>query len=110
MVRRGFAARYGEPDQIERVRLKRGEKGTRHAPRGDFELKAFEPYHLTLVAAGDNGVWHRDSIDLMYEWLLRNPKARCEKHVVPEYNIQELYWAKDARSRTYGLFANALGA
>lgn len=107
MVRRGYSAPFNVRDQIDRARLKRG-RSARSAPRGDFFPARFAPYHITLVAAGDNGVWHRDSIDLMYEWLLRRPGARCEKYVIPECNIQELYWAPEAPTKTYDLFARAL--
>ena len=64
---------------------------------------------MTLVAAGDDFVWHRDSIDLMYEWLLRNPKVQCAKYIVPGYNIQELFWAKDAPTKSYDIFVAGLG-
>lgn len=109
MVRRGYCAAINDRDQIDRVRLRRDEPA-RHAPSGDFKRDFFEPYQITLVAAGDNGVWHRDSIDLMFEWLKRSPKMHCEKFVARDKNIQELYWAPDAARSVYPVFAEALGA
>ncbi len=112
ILARWCGARYSAPfdtrDQIDRDRLYRG-LPARRAPRGDLNPEPFRAHRITLVAAGDDGVWHRDSIDLMHEWLLRTPRARCEKHVVPGYNIQELFWAKDAPRVTYGLFSEGLG-
>jgi hypothetical protein len=109
MVRRGYSAAFNVRDQIDRVRLRRDEPA-RHAPVGDFARDRFKPYQITLVAAGDNGVWHRDSIDLMFEWLRRSRSIRCEKFVARDQNIQEIYWAKDAVRNVYPVFAEALGA
>jgi hypothetical protein len=109
MVRRGYSARYNERDQIDRFRLFNGYKA-RPAPRGDLNPVHFSKYDITLIAATDNGVWHRDSIDLMYEWLRRDPKVRCEKYIAQGYNIQELYWARSARETLYDVFAAGLGA
>jgi hypothetical protein len=108
MVRRGYAAKYNELDQIDRARLYLGDSDVK-APRGDLNREHFLEHDVALVAAGDNGVWHRDSIDLMYEWLRRSRHARCEKHVFAGYNIQELFWGEDARKTTYELFADSLG-
>lgn len=108
MVRRGYAAPFNVRDQIDRERLRRGEPA-RPAPVGYFARQRFEPHQITLVAAGDNGVWHRDSIDLMFEWLRRSPTMRCEKHVIAGCNIQELYWGRDAPRLIYPMFSSALG-
>jgi hypothetical protein len=109
MVRRGYAAPLDVRDQIDRVRLRRRETA-RPAPVGYFEREPFESFRITLLAAGDNGVWHRDSIDLMYEWLRRSPTMRCDKLVIPDYNIQELYWGPKASVDVYRHVGDALGA
>jgi hypothetical protein len=110
IVRRGFSGQYDLQDHIDRVRLYRGEQ-SRPAPRGDLILDPFVGYNkITLVGAGDNGVWHRDSIDLMYEWLRRDPRIHCEKRVFAGYNIQELYWGSDAREKVYPYFAAGIMA
>jgi hypothetical protein len=57
-------------------------------------------------------VWHRDSIDLMYDWL-KNAwtcvERRLEKVVFPSYNLQELLWgahaSKDVFARLETAFA-----
>jgi hypothetical protein len=108
MVRRGYAAGYNVQDVVDRVRLPEG-LPARRAPRGDFCRRRFRDLGVTLVAAGDDGVWHRDSLDLMYEWLRREPSMRCALNVLPGYNIQELFWGRQARAATYDIFVEGLG-
>jgi hypothetical protein len=107
LVRRGYSAPYNARDLIDRTLLRRN-PAAKPAPRGDFNLARFEQHHVTLIAAGDNGVWHRDSLDLMYEWLRRSPRIRCSKHVFAGCNIQELYWGRN-RSAVYDACADGVG-
>ena len=54
---------------------------------------------VTLITGALNRLWHRDSIDLMYEWLVRGSAAyrgRVHKHVLPGYGHQDLLWGRDA--------------
>jgi alpha-beta hydrolase superfamily lysophospholipase len=68
--------------------------------------------HVTLITGNENQVWHRDSIDRMYEWLLRvlEPAAhgRVHKHVLPRYGHQDLYWSDRASEDVYPLIEKAI--
>lgn len=59
---------------------------------------------VTLITGAKNQLWHRDSIDRMYEWLTRGsgrqtPKVR--KRVLRDYGHQDLLWGKDARKDVF---------
>lgn len=94
MVRRGFIAPYGTPDVIDRTRLE--EYSGDPALRAYLKPEHFRSKRVTLICAAQNRVWHRDSIDLMYEWLLNNDCGDVTKHVLPEDNIMELIWGENA--------------
>jgi pimeloyl-ACP methyl ester carboxylesterase len=54
---------------------------------------------ITLITGNENQVWHRDSIDRMYEWLrreLRPKPGEIVKYVLPRYGHQDLYWSSKA--------------
>lgn len=59
----------------------------------------------TLITGADNQVWHRDSIDRMYEWLVNQtrPHARklLHKRVLPKFAHQDLYWSDESSSDVY---------
>ncbi|HEY6555695.1 MAG TPA: hypothetical protein VI072_00420, partial [Polyangiaceae bacterium] len=40
-----------------------------------------------------NQLWHRDSIDRMYDWLRRDPRVRVTKRVFERYGHQDLWWS-----------------
>jgi pimeloyl-ACP methyl ester carboxylesterase len=58
---------------------------------------------VTLMTGGLNRLWHRDSIDRMYEWLMRGPDARTRvrKHIVPAYGHQDLLWGAAAAEEVF---------
>ena len=91
-LRRGWTARWDADDADITAIEKSG------------RLAAGE-YHVTLITGNENQVWHRDSIDRMYEWLLRvlEPGAhrRVHKHVLPRYGHQDLYWSVNAEEDVY---------
>ena len=47
---------------------------------------------VTLITGEQNALWHRESIDRMYEWLRSNGRRDCVKHVVPDFAHQDLLW------------------
>jgi len=110
VVRRGYAARFDVPDIVDRPRLgapprahharRAAARGPRpsHPPRGDLLPGHFRDKRITLITGTENRLWHRESIDLMYEWLLnigdRPPGARVEKRIFPGYAHQDLYWRR----------------
>ncbi|HEY3496206.1 MAG TPA: hypothetical protein VGK73_16015, partial [Polyangiaceae bacterium] len=68
---------------------------------------------ITLVTGAENRLWHRDSVDLMYEWL-RNEAAPSKlggtavKHVLPGYAHQDLLWGARAERDVYPLILAGL--
>jgi hypothetical protein len=110
MVRRGYAARLNALDVIDRSRLK-GRVGRPGVAMGDLEPAHFRNKQITLIGGAQNELWHRDSIDLMYEWLLSNgPRGRYAKHMYPNHAHQDLLWGGDPEDRTeiYGTIEKAL--
>jgi hypothetical protein len=73
---------------------------------------AFRDRKLTLITGDLNSLWHRDSIDTMYEWLLRGlPSDRplqVRKHVLPGYGHQDLHWGLSAKDDVFPLIVNGL--
>jgi pimeloyl-ACP methyl ester carboxylesterase len=65
-----------------------------------LQRQAFQDRRITLITGDLNSLWHRDSIDTMYEWLRRGRRAEqplsLQKHVVPDFGHQDLYWGVDA--------------
>ena len=72
----------------------------------------FAGRRVTLITGNENQVWHRNSIDLMSEWLDNGPKIdglTVKKHVLTKYGHQDLYWSSKARNEVYPLIASGLG-
>jgi len=67
---------------------------------------------LTLITGNENQLWHRESIDVMYDWLQRSPRpARpVVKHVENGFGHQDLFWCEESarRRRLYERFGEAL--
>ena len=65
-----------------------------------LQRRPFQDRRITLITGDLNSLWHRDSIDTMYEWLRRGRQAEqplsLQKHVVPDFGHQDLYWGVDA--------------
>jgi pimeloyl-ACP methyl ester carboxylesterase len=107
MVRRGYSALFNELDVIDRVRLC-GRRAPAVGHQSDLEPRYFEELkRITLVSAAQNLLWHRDSMDLMHEWLLEH---RCKSHktVMPGYNIMELLWGEHAAKEVYPAIRDGL--
>ncbi len=66
---------------------------------------------VTLITGDRNRLWHRNSIDYMYEWLtqgrLRNEYV-VEKHILPDYGHQDLLWGKEAPKCVYPIIKRGL--
>ena len=124
-VRRGYAARIDVSDVVERPRLSRAPrahgaqrpapKGPKppEPPHGDLVPTYFRDKRITLVTGAQNRLWHRESIDLMYEWLLgtgdKSRLARFEKRVFPAFAHQDLYWRRESGDGdVYGAIAEGL--
>ncbi|MGE5130736.1 MAG: esterase/lipase family protein [Sphingomonadaceae bacterium] len=84
-LRRGYAAPFGSTKRPAPAYLNRA---------------AFRDLKVTLITGDLNSLWHRDSIDTMYEWLRRGRASeqprRLDKHVLRDYGHQDLLWGTDA--------------
>ncbi|HVT99538.1 MAG TPA: hypothetical protein VHE33_18710 [Acidobacteriaceae bacterium] len=110
IVRRGYVDRFDAPDRL--VSAGRAGRSPRQTTAESLDPTHFAGKRVTLLAAGDNHLWHRESIDLMYEWLRRNDGGvpdRYKKHVFPGYNLQELLWGTDAPADVFPTIKAALG-
>jgi pimeloyl-ACP methyl ester carboxylesterase len=108
MVRRGYAARFDEPDVIDRA----APPLQADAVVGDLDPTHFLNKRVTLIGAAENRLWHRDSIDLMYEWLRasapQTQRERYTKHILPGYMLQELLWGIRAAQDVFPLIEAGL--
>jgi cholesterol oxidase len=69
--------------------------------------------HVTLVTGALNRLWHRESIDLMYEWLCRGSAdfvRKVTKLILPSYGHQDLLWGKNAAADVFPAIAQGLTA
>jgi len=109
-VRRGYAARFDALDVLDRSRI--SSKAVR-AANHDLVAEHFYAGNIVLLAGARNRLWHRDSIDLMYEWLRSNApagarKSSIRKHVLPGYAHLDLLWGPRAREDVYELIKDSL--
>jgi len=66
---------------------------------------------VTLITGARNRLWHRNSIDLMYEWLTQGSfrlRRRVRKHILPTYGHQDLLWGKEATTDVYPIITEGL--
>jgi pimeloyl-ACP methyl ester carboxylesterase len=106
MVRRGFVAPFGAPDVIDRTRL--DEYAGDDSLRAFLKPEYFRNKRITLINAAQNRVWHRDALDLMYEWLRNNGCSDAAKQVLPDHNIMELIWGADVHDNVFPKVAAGL--
>lgn len=108
MVRRGYAARYGALDVLDRTRISRR---SQLVPGHDLIPTYFRNKRVTALTGSDDRLWHRDSIDLMYEWLRneatdpvgdpRFERQRHRKYIVPRYGHLDIFWGEQAFRDAY---------
>ena len=68
---------------------------------------------VTLITGALNRLWHRNSIDLMHEWLCRGTAdhlRKFKKHVIPGYAHQDLLWGQDSGDAVFPKIKAALEA
>jgi lysosomal acid lipase/cholesteryl ester hydrolase len=99
--RRGWAARW--------------EVSPRTHPYELFNPEGFRGKDITLVTGSENQVWHRDSIDRMYEWLQRPRRrpgdgGRFRKRVFERYGHVDLWWSSEAPAQVFPYLADILKA
>src|SRR5690606_20442471 len=98
-LRVGYAAAFEETE--------RHYVDARHVLRGGTPAVP-----LTLLTGAENQVWHRDSIDRTYEWLVNQtaPDARrlLKKRVFTGYAHQDLLWCNESPHTIYPEIAMGL--
>jgi pimeloyl-ACP methyl ester carboxylesterase len=86
---------------------------------GETARNYFDDIHITLITGALNRLWHRDSIDRMYEWLMRppterrNPESkgrRCEKIIFRNNGHQDLLWGQNSWYEVFPRIADGLTA
>ncbi|MFT7623161.1 MAG: cholesterol oxidase [Myxococcota bacterium] len=105
-IRRGHAARFSPPGDT-----KQPESYLQPAPFAALP-------RLTLLTGNENRLWHRDSIDNMYEWLLNSGVGRpgsdasqvcdLEKHVLLGFGHQDLLWGDTSKELVFPLIEGRL--
>lgn len=112
MVRRGYSAKFNMLDVIDRTRIS---KKSRQVMGTDLLPDHFRNKRVTCITGADDRIWHRDSMDLMYEWL-RNEctspgeRQRHRKYIVPRYGHLDIFWGKDAQADVYRRVLSGLTA
>jgi hypothetical protein len=97
-LRRGYAAPYGSGSGPDDSVLQQGARN-------------FQGIKTTLITGELNSLWHRDSIDSMYEWLLRlGCTVAPTKHVFSGYVHQDLLWGAKAPAEVFPVILKGLAA
>jgi hypothetical protein len=109
-VRRGYAAEFNAPDILDRSRVLSRSAATRN---DDLKPDRFYDGSVALIGGAQNRLWHRDSIDLMYDWLRSNAppgarKSSIRKHILTDYAHLDLLWGPRAREEVYPLIKDSL--
>ncbi|MEE8079221.1 MAG: alpha/beta fold hydrolase [Pseudomonadales bacterium] len=91
--------------------VRRGWAGEYKALRSDRSMLSddcrarFDVFEqVTLITGDRNRIWHRDSIDRMYEWLTRGtarPGNRYRKVIFRENGHQDLLWGKNSLKQIF---------
>ena len=94
-TRRGWAARFNATKDSIYFRELINADARRRFGRYAKEEKQRD---ITLITGYWNRVWHRDSIDKMYEWLTSGPNAlkrdKVSKHIFEEFGHYDLLWGE----------------
>ena len=68
---------------------------------------------IILITGNENRLWHRNSVDMMYEWLQRDFISKkqgqtvtksIKKYVISDYGHQDLLWGEDAHNDIFKYF------
>ena len=106
--RRGWAAGYQGEDlegfapPAKGREAKDGEESSETGPSA--HQRFCELKRLTLITGDRNQLWHRDSIDRMYEWLRRGQPTHDDKFrkvIRRGYGHQDLLWGRDASQHVF---------
>jgi pimeloyl-ACP methyl ester carboxylesterase len=107
---RGFAARFDAEGNLpaslpdDQIRAHLAKDYIVGQPFTDID-------RVTVLGGAQNPLWHRDSVDRMYDWLRRVlPADRCRKHVLDDYGHQDLWWGRRSFEEVFPLIREALRA
>jgi hypothetical protein len=79
----------------------------------DEARKRFGEMNVTLITGAMNRLWHRDSVDRMYEWLRRGDRhsgGRIGKIIFPKNGHQDLLWGRNSWDEVFPRVAAALSS
>jgi hypothetical protein len=99
-VRRRWAVPFNLDDDADQRKL-----------IGSDARKHFDSIDVTLITGAMNRLWHRDSVDRMYEWLKRGTgqsSGRYEKIVFMNNGHQDLLWGKNCWDEVFPRIAQSL--
>lgn len=106
-IRQGHATFYDREHATLYDRKQENEKFLSDEARSRFALLQ----KVTLITGELNRLWHRNSIDLMHEWLCRGSGSdKYQKHVLSSYGHQDLLWGRKASKDVYPKIAEGLNA
>jgi hypothetical protein len=98
-IRKGNATFYRSHDDSEKLLSEEAREKFRRLSK------------VTLITGALNRLWHRDSIDLMHEWLCRGTAdslRKFQKHIFPTYAHQDLLWGTDSKDQVFPRIAEGL--
>lgn len=102
-LRRGWAGKFYPPDVVSPP-----------PPTGEYlQPEGFKKRYITLITGAENKIWHRDSIDCMYEWLCNSCQGRSDRHffrkqVLPRFGHQDLFWSTRSSEIVFPLIREGL--
>jgi hypothetical protein len=103
-VRRGYAARMNTPEMSNPM------SASGVIAASDLDPQYFSRRkNFTLICPTNNQLWHRNSMDLMFDWLRSCARSPCEKYAIPGYNLHELLWGEHAQRNVFPKIAAGLG-
>jgi pimeloyl-ACP methyl ester carboxylesterase len=98
-IRRGHATPYtGDPDNVK------GQVDEDGCLSEEAREKFRRLSKVTLITGALDRLWHRDSIDLMYEWLCRGTSdhmRKFKKQMLADYAHQDLLWGTSSREEVF---------
>lgn len=112
-VRRGWAGQFVDSNQSAASRPMLDRSYVDEKALGNFR----EVLSVALITGAENQLWHRDSVDRMYQWLMndlegaprRNLKHQVKRHVLSGYAHQDLLWGKNAWADVFPYILDGLG-
>jgi hypothetical protein len=106
-VRRGWIAKFESEEDVDSAAFV-------HTFISPAAREHFDGMNITLITGALNRLWHRDSVDRMYEWLLRDggraTLRRCEKIIFRRNGHQDLLWGTNSWTEVFPRIADGLTA